>query len=130
MRSPIRRVVPMSCSRSAPAICAPHCPGRCSRGAPRVAADLSNTQSAYRRERGRAWRLVHWLDDEHDHRELRVIGDARDAVSDALKRQRFTELGPIRAKLRAQHLHRAIALRLESAKAKFLAQRVVGNERV
>ena len=30
----------------------------------------------------------------------------------------------------AQHLHRAIALRIESAKAEVLAQRIVGNERV
>ena len=34
------------------------------------------------------------------------------------------------AKLRAQHLHRAIALRLESAKAEVLAQRVVRDEGV
>ena len=79
---------------------------------------------------GRAWRLVLRLDDEHDHRELRMVGDARDAVSRALERQRFTELWPIRAKLRAQHLHRAITLCIESAKTEVLAQRIVGHERV
>lgn len=54
----------------------------------------------------------------------------RDAVGHALKRQRFTELGSIGAKLRTQQLHRAVALRLESAEAEILTQRVIGDERV
>jgi hypothetical protein len=54
----------------------------------------------------------------------------RVAVGRVLERHPFTELRSIRAKLRAQHLHRAIALRGESAQAEVLAQRVIGNERV
>src|SRR4051812_30999168 len=74
--------------------------------------------------------LVLRFDDEHDHRELRVVGDASDAVSRALELDPFAELWPVRAQLRAQHLHRAITLCLETAETKILAQRIIGDERV
>ena len=74
--------------------------------------------------------LVLRFNDEHDHRKLRVVGDARDAVGRALECERFTELRPIRAKFRTEHLHRAIALRLESTQSEVVTQRVVGDERM
>ena len=73
---------------------------------------------------------VHGFSDEHDHRELRMIGDARDAVGRALKLHRFAEPRAVSAERRAQQLHRAIALRRKTAEAEILAQRVVRDERV
>jgi len=46
----------------------------------------------------------------------------------ALALHPLAKFRPIRIKLRAEHLHRAITLRRESAEAEILAQRVVGDE--
>lgn len=68
------------------------------------------------------------LDDEHDHRELRVVGDAGDAVVRRLKFNARAEFRAVCAQLGAEHFHRAIAFCLESAKTEILTQRVVGDE--
>ncbi len=91
------------------------------------------------------------LDDEHNHRELRMVGDARDAIIRRLKFHALAEFRAVSAKLRAQYHHRAIAVasalrrcpvgclrqavslrsaRLESTEAEVLAQRVVRDERM
>ena len=73
---------------------------------------------------------VHGFGDEHDHRKLRMIGDARDAPGLAVELDGIAEPRPFVRECAARDFDRAVALRLEAAEREGLVEGIVGHERL